>query len=90
MQLGIIQGAVVATQKVKELRGYSLKVLQPCDEQKKPIGDAIVAVDPVSARNGDLVLWVGKREASLAIPGALLANNFPIDAAVTGIIDDLS
>jgi hypothetical protein len=36
------------------------------------------------------VLWVGKREASLAIPGAPLANSYPIDAAVTGIIDDIS
>jgi hypothetical protein len=34
-------------------------------------------------------MWVGKREASLAIPGTPLANNYPVDAAVTGIIDDI-
>jgi ethanolamine utilization protein EutN len=89
MQYGIIQGTVTATQKVKELQGISLKVLQPCNDRGEPVGDAIVAVDSVSARPGDFVMWVGKREASLAIPGAPLANNYPVDAAVTGIIDDI-
>jgi ethanolamine utilization protein EutN len=89
MQYGIIQGTVVATQKVKELEGIALKLLRPSDGKGKPAGDPIVAVDPIGARTGDLVLWVGKREASLAIPGAALANNFPVDAAVTGIIDDI-
>jgi microcompartment protein CcmK/EutM len=89
MQFGIIQGRVVATQKVQDLQGVALKLLQPCDDERKPVGDAIVACDPIGARDGDLVMWVGKREASLAIPGAPLANNYPVDAAVTGIIDDI-
>lgn len=89
MQYGIIHGTVVASQKVKELNGHALKVLQPCNDKREPVGDPIVAVDPVSARPGDFVMWVGKREASLAIPGAPLANHYPVDAAVTGIIDDI-
>lgn len=89
MQFGIIQGTVVASHKVDDLKGIALKVLQPCNEERKPIGEAIVAVDPIGARSGDLVLWVGKREASLAIPAAPLANNYPVDAAVTGIVDDI-
>jgi len=94
MHYGIIQGTVVATQKVKDLRGIPLKVLQPCDSSRNPLlgsaGDQIVAVDSIGARPGDFVMWVGKREASLAITDAPLANNYPVDAAVTGIIDDIS
>jgi microcompartment protein CcmK/EutM len=89
MQFGIIQGTVVASQKVKDLQGHALKVLQPCTDTRVPVGDAIVTIDPIGARPGDFVMWVGKREASLAIPGTPLANNYPVDAAVTGIIDDI-
>lgn len=90
MQFGIIQGTVVATLKVKELQGIALKVLLPCDENQKPLlGEPIVAIDTVGARPGDFVMWVGKREASLAVPGVSMANNYPVDAAVTGIIDDI-
>lgn len=89
MQYGIIQGTVIATQKVKDLEGIALKVLMPCGPDRTPIGEPIVAIDAIGGRPGDLVMWVGKREASLAIPGAPLSNNYPVDAAVTGIIDDL-
>ena len=90
MQYGIIQGTVVATQKVKELQGIALKLLQPCNPDGELVGDPIVAADPISAREGDKVMWVGKREASMAVPNAKVANNYPVDAAVTGIIDDIS
>ncbi|MGK5089886.1 EutN/CcmL family microcompartment protein [Bdellovibrionota bacterium FG-2] len=88
MQLAFVQGTVVASQKVKDLQSYPLKVLQACDHDHHLVGEPFVAVDAVGARTGDLVIWVGKREASLAIPGAALANNYPVDAAVTGIVDD--
>jgi ethanolamine utilization protein EutN len=89
MQYGIVKGTVVATRKVRDLEGHSLKVVIPCDASKKPVADPVVAIDPVGARPGDLVIWVGKREASLAIPGTPLANNYPVDAAITGIVDDI-
>ena len=89
MHYGIVRGSVVATQKTQSLQGIALKVLVPCDEKRDPLGDPLVAVDCVGARSGDLVIWVSKREASLAVPGAPLSNSFPIDAAVTGIVDDI-
>lgn len=89
MQFGKVQGTVTATRKVKDLEGIPLKILFPCDEKRNVTGDAIVTIDALGARTGDLVLWVGKREASLAIPGAPLVNNYPVDAAITGIIDDI-
>ncbi len=90
MQLAIVAGSVVATQKVLELQGRALKVLLVCDDQRKRSGETLVAVDAVGAREGDLVMWVGKREASIAFDDAPLVNMFPIDAAITGIVDDIS
>ena len=87
MQYGIVLGTVVATQKTPSLIGRSFKVIQACDSQRQKIGDPLVALDSVGARLGDLVIWVGKREASLAVPGAELSNDFPLDAAITGIVD---
>lgn len=89
MHYGLVIGTVVATQKVKELEGMSLKVVLPCNDEKDPVGSAFVSIDHVGARPGDLVLWVGKREASLAVPQATLINQLPVDAAITGIIDDI-
>ncbi len=89
MQYAIVKGSVVATQKVKDLQGVALKVIVPCNEKREPVGEPIVAADPISVRPGDLVLWVGKREASMALKGATVVNNFPLDAAITGIIDDI-
>jgi ethanolamine utilization protein EutN len=90
MQFARVHGCVVASQKVKDLIGLPLKIITVCDSQGTLLGEPIVAIDSIGARSGDLVMWVGKREASLAIPGAPLANNYPVDAAITGIIDDLS
>ncbi len=90
MQFAIVKGNLVASRKVKELEGISLRVIAPCNEQRDLVGESLIAVDPIGAREGDFVMWVGKREASLAIEGAPLANNYPVDAAITGLIDDLS
>lgn len=89
MQFAIVQGSVVATQKVKDLKGIPLKIISVCNEKREIVGDAFVAIDAIGARTGDLVMWVGKREASLALPGAPLSNNYPVDAAITGIVDDI-
>lgn len=80
-------GTVVATQKYKTLEGIALRALQPCDEHGKAVGDPIVVCDPLQCREGDLVVWVAKREASLAIPGAELVNQYPVDATITGLVD---
>tara|TARA_Y100000590_G_scaffold470538_1_gene666155 strand:- start:6885 stop:7157 length:273 start_codon:yes stop_codon:yes gene_type:complete len=90
MQLGIVQGTVVCSQKSKSLQGQLLKWVQPVNDQKKRTGSFQIMIDPIGTREGDLVMWVGKREASLAIDDAPLKNDFPVDAAITGIVDDLS
>ncbi len=85
MNLGRIVGTVVATRKDESLMGVRLLLLQPLSDDLKNVGEIIVAADPMSARAGDIVMWVGSREASLA-----LDNKFsPVDAAVVGLIDRL-
>ena len=90
MHYGKVIGTVVSTVKSSSLTGLPLKVMIPCDENFNVEGDPIVAADPIGAREGDLVIWVAKREASLAIPEAPLANDYPLDAAITGIVDEVS
>jgi microcompartment protein CcmK/EutM len=87
MLLARVLGTVVATRKNPTLEGIGLKVLQPCNERGEATGEPVVACDTVQCRPGDMVMWVAKREASLAIPGAALANFYPVDAAVTGLVD---
>jgi ethanolamine utilization protein EutN len=85
MNLGRIVGTVVATRKDESLMGVRLLLLQPLTEELQNSGDIIVAADPMSARQGDIVMWVGSREASLA-----LENKFsPVDAAIVGLVDRL-
>lgn len=85
MFLGKIRGTVVAERKVKGLSGKRLLLVQPLNDQKKPVGDLLVAVDSVQAGNGDLVYWVGSREASLALEPTFV----PVDAAVVGHVDQV-
>ncbi len=85
MNLGRIVGVCVATQKDPSLQGVKLLLLEPIDENLKSLGSVICAADPIGVRQGDIVTWVGSREASLA-----LENKFaPVDAAVLGLVDHL-
>lgn len=90
MYFAKVIGTVVASQKTESLRGIILKVIAPCDSKGNTYGDPTVAADPIGVRTGDHVMWVAKREASLAIAGVGLSNPYPLDAAITGIIDDIS
>lgn len=92
MQLALVKGTVTATQKVADLEGVSLKVLSSCDDQGTEFseGKEFIAIDDIGARPGDLVMWVGKREASMAVQNPTIVNRIPVDAAITGIVDDIS
>lgn len=85
MNLGKIVGTVVATVKDPSLVGVRLKLMQPLNDHLEPVGGIIATADPIGARTGDVVMWVGSREASLA-----MENKFcPVDAAVVGVVDRL-
>lgn len=84
MFLGRVLGQVVATNKADGLLGQKLYVFEPLDDDFKAIGEPMVAVDTVSSREGDIVMWVASREASLALENWFV----PVDAAIVGIVDD--
>jgi len=86
VHLAKVMGSVVATRKVAHLEGVKLLLVQPLNQKLKPMGKPLVAVDTVRAGTGDLVYYVIGREASMA-----LAETFvPIDAAIVGIVDQVS
>ncbi|MDH5493196.1 MAG: EutN/CcmL family microcompartment protein [Myxococcales bacterium] len=86
MYLGRVVGTCVATQKVDGLTGIKLLLVQPLDRDQSPSGRVEVAVDTVRAGAAELVWLVGAREAAHALEEAFV----PIDAAIVGIVDDLT
>ena len=86
MELARVIGTVVATHKVPGLDGVKLLLLEPLDENLKVVGERFVACDASQAGEGDVVHWIGGREATLALPVQFV----PVDATIVGIVDDVS
>lgn len=85
MYLGEVRGTVVATVKYPGLEGRKLLLVQPVDNERRPVGALEVAVDTVQAGDGDFVFLVGSREAALALDPSFV----PVDAAIVGFVDDV-
>lgn len=83
MELARVIGRVVCTRKHESLVGVRLLVVQPQEFDGAPVGDPIIAADPMQAGPGDLVSWVTGREAALALPKTYA----PVDCAVVSIVD---
>ena len=86
MKLARVIGTVVATRKVESLRNAKILMIQPLDERLKPSGLPVAAVDTVQAGPGDTVYYTLAREAALALPNPVS----PVDAAITGIVDQVN
>ncbi len=86
MFLGRVIGKIWATRKDASLKGFRLLVVEPVDHENNPTGDAFVAIDVVNASDGEIIYWVGAREA----PNALPDKYGPVDAAVVGIVDQVN
>ena len=85
MKLAKVIGTVVATIKSESLQGLKIMMIQPLDQSLRPVGGAIAAVDAVQAGPGALVYYTLAREAAFALPDP----NVPVDAAITGIVDQV-
>ena len=83
MKAGIVVGSVVATYVVDGLQGHRLLVIMPVDENDNPAGDIVIACDSVGAGEGARVVWVGGKEAALALPNPRL----PVDATCVAILE---
>ncbi len=86
MELARVIGTVVATRKTPGLTGVKLLLVEPLDERLDVVGDAFVVCDTGQAGPGDVVKWIGGREAALAMPDTFV----PVDAAIIGIVDDVN
>ena len=86
MNLGRVIGTVVSTQKVPGLDGVKFLIVQPLDENLEPAGDPLVACDAQQSGPGELVTFIGGREASLPLPEPFN----PSDATITSIVDEVS
>lgn len=83
MQLGRIIGTIVATRKIDRLSGVRLVVMEPLDRHEHPTGPPVAAIDVVQAGVGQLIYWVGSREAAQAFDPPFPA----VDVAIVGIVD---
>jgi ethanolamine utilization protein EutN len=84
MKLGRVCGTVVATVKNPALGCCRLRLMYPAVPDGGWASKPIVAVDTVSSREGDTVIWISAREATLALTDEII----PTDAAIVGIVDE--
>ena len=85
MHFARVVGTVVCTEKVPAWRGQRLRLVVPTDDQGETTGRPLVAIDLVSAAEGQQVFYVRGREAA----NALSDPENPADAAIVGIVDDV-
>ncbi len=85
MELARVLGTVVAERKSPGLEGVKLLLAQPVDTTMLPVGEPFVVADRFSAGPGQVVWWVGGREAALALPETFV----PVDAAVVAIAEEI-
>ncbi|MCK5074585.1 MAG: EutN/CcmL family microcompartment protein [Bacteriovoracaceae bacterium] len=85
MKLAKVIGTVVATIKHPSIEGTKILMIQPLDENQNEIGEPLAAIDTVQAGPDDLVYWTLSRESTLALDEPFA----PVDASITGIVDDI-
>lgn len=86
MNLARVVGRVVATTKCDGLAGRALLVIQPLDESLEASGQSLVAADAIGSGPGEIVFFVGGREASMALPERFV----PVDAAIVGHVEEVA
>ena len=86
MQIGLVVGTVVSTQKSEKLDSAKLLLVQLLTADDKPRGTAILAIDSVGAGVGEKVLVVIEGRAAGEALGRTAA---PVDAAIIGIVDQV-
>ena len=85
MELGRVEGAVVSTAKVEQLKGYKLLLINLLGPDIKPTTNYLVAVDTVGAGKGEVVIIV--RGSSARQTKSL--SGVPTDASIVAIVDSV-
>lgn len=89
MFLAQVKGNVVATQKVGQVAGHKLLMVETYtlkDEQLGPAGLGLVAIDTVGAGVGEMVLITQGSSARMTE----FTGEMPVDAVIVGIIDTVT
>ena len=87
MQIARVVGTVVSTQKHGKFEGAKLLLVQPLNLDDTPRGATLLAVDGVGAGVSEKVLIVLEGRAA---GEALGKKGAPVDAAIVGIIDEVT
>lgn len=86
MIIGIVIGNVWATKKEETLNGLKLMIVQRVDLADSEMREGFVAVDCVGAGIGERVLVATGSSARKALRNP----ETPVDAAIVGILDEVS
>ncbi len=86
MQLARVIGTVVATRKDPRLEGKKLLICRPINPEGDDESGCVVAVDTVAAGIRERVLVVQGSSARMSDG----CQDTPVDAAIVGIIDEIS
>ncbi len=85
MFLGIVRGNVVSTIRHAFYANKKLLLVARCDEQFRPTGKYVLAVDGVGAGTGQRVLVLDEGTGARQILGDPTA---PVRSLIVGIVDD--
>jgi microcompartment protein CcmK/EutM len=83
MQLAQVVGTVVATRKEGSLDGLRLMLVRPVDEEGRPTGQHLVAVDAVGSGPEEMVLVASGSSARQT----QVTDKRPVDAVIMAIVD---
>ena len=86
MILGRVNGQVVATIKHEAYANRRLLMLDRIDPQGSDLGGYLVAVDPVGARDGQIVLVIDEGNSARQIVDSSTA---PIRSVIIGSVDEV-
>ena len=85
MELARVEGKVVSTIKTEKLKGRKLTLINLIGPDAKPTNNYLVAIDPLGAGAGEIVLAV---RGSSARQSADLSS-VPTDASIIAIVDTI-
>jgi ethanolamine utilization protein EutN/carbon dioxide concentrating mechanism protein CcmL len=86
MQVGIVRGSVVSTNKAEKLMGLKLLIVKPINiESWEEKGDYYVAIDAIGAGEGEVVITVGGSSSRQT----KATENKPSDQAIVAILDSI-
>ncbi len=83
MKTGKVIGVVWASQKVKELTGCPLYVVQPVTSDGDPVGSVLVVADPKGiGSSGDTVVYVTSTDAAQSFEKGYA----PVNASIVELV----